>query len=115
MDHKRNTNLNQQQKQNISKVLPSKKSNRRDELHNFCNIPKETEKKLIPATTNYSCYLMDPAKNSLFMRPTDEKEIEQKIKAMKDNKAYGPNSIRTKILKVHSKTLSKPLAELINL
>ena len=115
MDHKRNTNLNQQRKQNISKVLPSKKSNRRDELHNFCNIPKEIEKKLIPATTNYSCYLMDPAKNSLFMRPTDEKEIERKIKAMKDNKAYGPNSIRTKILKVHSKTLSKPLAELINL
>ena len=49
------------------------------------------------------------------MRPTDEKEIEQKIKAMKDNKALGPNSIRTKIFKVHSKTLSKPLAELINL
>ena len=39
------------------------------------------------------------------MRPTDEKEIEQKIKAMKDNKALGPNNIRTKILKVHSKTL----------
>ena len=45
------------------------------------------------------------------MRPTDEKEIEQKIKEMKDNNAFGPNSIRTKILKVHSKTLSKPLAE----
>ena len=51
------------------------------------------------------------------MRPTDEKEIEKKkkIKAMKDNKALGPNSIRTKTLKVHYKTLSKPLAELINL
>ena len=49
------------------------------------------------------------------MRPIDKKEIEQKIKAMKDNKALAPNSIRTKILKVHSKTLSKPLAELINL
>ena len=33
---------------------------------------------------------------------------------MKDNKALGPNSIKIKILKVHSKTLSKPLAELIN-
>ena len=30
---------------------------------------------------------------------------------MKD-KALDPNSIRTKILKIHSKTLSKPLAEL---
>ena len=34
---------------------------------------------------------------------------------MKDNKALGPNTIRTKILKVHSKILSKPIAELINL
>ena len=49
------------------------------------------------------------------MRPTDEKEIEQKIKAMADSKALGPNSIRKKILKVHSKTLSKPLGKLINL
>ena len=49
------------------------------------------------------------------MRPTDEKEIEQKIKAMKDNKALVPNSIKTKILKVHPKTSSKHLAELINL
>ena len=49
------------------------------------------------------------------MRSTDEKEIEDKIKAMKDNNALGPNSIRTKILKVHSKKLSKSLAELINL
>ena len=81
----------------------------------FCTIPKEIEKKLIPATTSFSCYLTHPAKNSFFMRPIDKKEIEQKIKAMKDNKALAPNSIRTKILKVHSKTLSKPLAELINL
>ena len=34
---------------------------------------------------------------------------------MKDSKTLGPNSIKTKILKVHSKTLSKSLAELINL
>ena len=34
---------------------------------------------------------------------------------MKENRALGPNSIRTKILKVHSIALSKPLAELINL
>ena len=39
------------------------------------------------------------------MRPTDEKETEQKIKAMADNKVFGPNSTRTKILKAHSKTL----------
>ena len=40
------------------------------------------------------------------MRPTNEEEIKQKIKAMKDNKALGPNSIPTNILNRHSKTLS---------
>ena len=34
---------------------------------------------------------------------------------MKDNKALGPNSIRTKIVEVHYKTLSKALTKLINL
>ena len=34
---------------------------------------------------------------------------------MQDDKALGPNNIRTKILIVHFKILSKPLAELINL
>ena len=48
------------------------------------------------------------------MGTTDEKEIEQTIKTMKDNKALRPNSIRTKILKGYSKTPSKPLPELIN-
>ena len=48
------------------------------------------------------------------MRSTDGKEIEQKIKAMENNKALDAKSIRAKILKVHSKTLSKLLAELIN-
>ena len=47
------------------------------------------------------------------MRPTDEKEIEQKIKATKNNKALGPNSTRSKIFKVYSETLSKYLTELI--
>ena len=48
------------------------------------------------------------------MRSTDGKEIEQKIKAMENNKALDAKSIRAKILKVHSKTLNKLLAELIN-
>ena len=74
------TSINNKNK-TYRKYCWAKNQTRRDELHNFCNIPKEIEKKLIPATTNYSCYLMDPAKNSLFMRPTDEKEIEQKNKS----------------------------------
>ena len=68
-------------------------------IHFSVTFLKRLKKKLIPATTNFCCYLTDPAKKTLYMRLTDEKEIEQKIKTM--NKALGPNSIRTKILKVH--------------
>ena len=49
------------------------------------------KKKLFPATTSFSCYLTDPAKNSHDQRSTDEKEIGQKIKAMTDSKALAPN------------------------
>ena len=42
----------------------------------FCNIPKEIKRKMIPVSSSFPCYLADPAKNSLFMRPTDENEIE---------------------------------------
>ena len=37
------------------------------------------------------------------------------IKTLNTNKAVGPNSIPTKILKTYSKSLSKPPSELINL
>ena len=47
------------------------------------------------------------------MISTDEKEIRQKTKAMKDNKDLRHCRIRIKIHKVHSKALSKPLAEMI--
>ena len=49
------------------------------------------------------------------MSPTNAQEVEQKLKTLKSNKAVEPNSIPTKILKTYSKSLSKPLSELINL
>ena len=86
----------------------------------FCNIPKEIEKNADPTHqhffllfSSFSCYLADAAKEYLFMISTDEKEIRQKTKAMKDNKDLRHSRIRIKIHKVHSKALSKPLAEMI--
>ena len=81
----------------------------------FCNKPKEIEKKLIPPKTDFSDYLKDPANNTFYISPTNAREVEQKLKTLKTNKAVRPNSIPTKILKTYSKTLSKPLSELINL
>ena len=74
----------------------------------FCNIPKEIEKKLIPPSKDFSHYLKDPANNTFYMSPTNAREIEQKLITLKTNKAVGPNSIPTKILKTYSKSLASP-------
>ena len=81
----------------------------------FRNIPEEIEKKLIPPNKDFSHYLKDPANNTFYMSPTNARDVEQKLKTLKTNKAVGANSIPTKILKTYSKFLSKPLSELINL
>ena len=49
------------------------------------------------------------------MSPANAREVEQKLKTLKTNKAVGPNSIPTKILETYTNFLSKPLLELINL
>ena len=81
----------------------------------FCNIPKKIEKKLIPPNKDFSDYLKDPANNTFYMSPSNAREVEQKLKTLKTNKAVGSNSIPTKILKTYSRSLIKPLSELINL
>ena len=81
----------------------------------FCSIPKEIEKKLIPPNKDLSDYLKHPANSSFYISPTNAREVKQKLKTLKTNKAVGPNSIPTKILKTYSKSLSKPLSELMKL
>ena len=49
------------------------------------------------------------------MCPTNAREVRQKLKTLKTNKAVGPHSMPMKILKTYSKFLNKPLSELINL
>ena len=53
--------------------------------------------------------------NSLFLKPTNEEEVNSITKQMKTNKAIGPNSILTKILKINQHIIAKPLVHLINL
>ena len=64
---------------------------------------------------DFSDYLKHPANNTFYISPTNAREVEQKLKTLKTNKAVGLNSIPTKIFKTYSKSLSKPLSELINL
>ena len=57
----------------------------------------------------------NPNANSLFLHPTDPKEIEDVIKYFKPQKAVGPNSISPKILKDYRKQVSEPLSIIVNL
>ena len=63
----------------------------------------------------YLFYLGHENKNTIFLSPTLPEDIENLISSMKTNKASGPNSIPTKILKLFKKELSKPLRDIINL
>ena len=53
--------------------------------------------------------------NSVFLNPTDEIEIKNIILSLNPSKAIGPNSIRTKILKLLINDISSQLTELFNL
>ena len=81
----------------------------------LCDIPKKIENKLVETDINFSNYLKNPGKKSFFLRPTTEGEVESQLKTLKNNKATGPYSIPTKLLKLFPKLISRPLSMLINL
>ena len=54
-------------------------------------------------------------KNTIFLSPAVLEGIEDLISSMKTNKASGPNSIPTNILKLFKKEFSKPLSDMINM
>ena len=87
-----------------------------DSFNNFfVTIAENIDKNIIHTNTNYKEYLEKSVTNSLFLKPTNEEEINSIIKQMKTNTAIGPNSIPTKILKMSQQIIAKPLGYLINL
>ena len=52
--------------------------------------------------------LKNSVTNSFFLKPANEEEVNSIIKQMKTNKAIGPNSIPTKILKMSQQIIAKP-------
>ena len=63
-------------------------------------ITENIDKNIIHTNANYKDYLENSVTNSFFLKPTNEEEVNSIIKQMKTNKAIGPNSIPTKILKM---------------
>ena len=87
-----------------------------DSFNNFfVTIAENIDKKIIHTNANYKDYLENSVTNSFFLKPTNKEEINSIIKQMKTNKALGPNSIPTKLLKMSQQIIVKPLPYLINL
>ena len=65
-------------------------------------------------TSSFSHYLGQITDETIFLSPTTPADIESLIIYIKPNKAIGPNSIPTKILKEFKTELSEPLSDMIN-
>ena len=81
----------------------------------FVDIPQKIESRIQPSKKHYKQYLGEPPADVFSLTAVTPHEVEVKIKSLKNNKASGPNSIPTKILKECKKEFSVPLALLINI
>ena len=85
-----------------------------DSFNNFFVAITKNNDKNIHTNANYKDYLENSVSNLFFLKPTNEEKVNSIIKQMKTNKAIGPNSIPTKILKMSQQIIAKPLVYLIN-
>ena len=80
----------------------------------FTSIAAKIESKIFHTNNTHRHYLVRPVTKSFFINPTTPDEVESIIKLLDNNKAIGPNSIPTKILKLVKSKLSTPLSDIIN-
>ena len=81
----------------------------------FTSVAEKINKNIAKPKQTHLSYLGHKNNNTIFLSPTLPEDIEDLISSMKTNKASGPNSIPTKILKLFRKEFSKPLSDIINL
>ena len=77
----------------------------------FKTVAKKINKNIVKPKQTHLSYLGPENNNTIFLSPTSPEDIEDLISSMKTNKASGPNSIPTKILKLFKKEFSKPLSD----
>ena len=75
----------------------------------FTNVAAKLNEKIVKAKKPFSNYLGQATDETIFLSPTIPAEIESLINCIRPNKAIGPNSIPTKILKEFKTELSEPL------
>ena len=80
----------------------------------FTSVAAKLNEKIVKAKKLFSHYLGQITDETIFLYPTTPADIESLINCIKPNKAIGPNSIPTKILKEFKTELSETLCDMIN-
>ena len=81
----------------------------------FVGIGNMVEEKIPKSRNNFSEFLDDSNKNTIFLSPVGDDEVLSMISKLNSSKACGPNSIPCNLLKTHSTLLLEPLREVINM
>ena len=79
------------------------------------SVAAKLNEKIVKVKKPFSHYLGQTTDETIFLSRTTPADIEYLINCIKPNKAIGPNSIPTKILKEFKSELSEPLSDMINL
>ena len=80
----------------------------------FATIGEKTDNKIPKSKQKVTDYLKHRNLNSFFLKPVNEKEIQNIISNTANNKAVGPNSVPNFLLKQFKEELSIPLSLIIN-
>ena len=81
----------------------------------FSSIAETTKKRIKYTHKHFSDHLSNESDSTIFLQPTDKKEIANIISSLNSSKASGPNNIPYRILFLLSNEISKQLADLFNL
>ena len=80
----------------------------------FVNVGPQLANKISKAQGHFSKFINIQLSNSLYLSPTDEKEISKILSSLNPNKTLGPSSIPVHILKNNIHILAKPISVLVN-
>ena len=67
--------------------------------NHFSSIGEKTQSKIRFSNKNYTNYIHGDNLNYFFVTPTDGEKVISIISSLSDNNSFGPNSIRTRILR----------------
>ena len=81
----------------------------------FTNIGSTLADKIQPVNTRPDSYLNYTFPNSIFLTPTDEKEIQQITRSFQSGKAHGNDNIPMGVVKSSIDIISRPLEYIVNL